>query len=231
MPPPAGSTIKIKCYSVINMLYNHPIRKKRSALYFLFLMLVVSVFFANQAWSHGGVSMEDDVCLIKIGPYKAHFTGYQPEVRATQEFCEDIPVVGNAIFVMDFISDDLRTMATDFRIIKDVNEIGNNAVLEDLGTEQDIENATIYYQPGTLYPRGTVNAEYKFDTEGRYIGIIKSIHPDNGREYISVFPFQVGLVNYMQYVSVFLMIIIISGAVFVFFLRKHQAAVAEGEAA
>ena len=175
--------------------------------------------------------MDDDVCILKVGPYKAHFTGYQPEARATQEFCEDIPVVGNAIFVMDFISDDLRTMNTDFRIIKDVNEIGNNAVLEDLGTQQDIENATIYYQEGIVYPRGTVNAEYKFTQEGRYIGIVKSIHPDSGREYISVFPFQVGLINYMPFLKVFLMIIIASGAAFIFFLKKHKKAEAEGKAA
>jgi len=194
---------------------------------FIFLL---SFFFTSQAWSHGGVSVDDDVCIAKIGPYKAHFTGYQPEARATQEFCEDIPVVGSAIFVLDFISDDLRTMSTDFRVIKDVNEIGNKAVLEDLGSAQDIENATIFYQKGILYPRGTVNAEYKFTEKGRYIGIIKSIHPDSGREYTSVFPFQVGLVNYMRYVSVFLMIIVISGAVFAFFLRKHKKEEAEATA-
>jgi len=195
---------------------------------FSFLLLMFSCLFTSQVWAHGGVSVDDDVCIAKIGPYKAHFTGYQPEARATQEFCEDIPVVGSAIFVLDFISDDLRTMSTDFRVIKDVNEIGNNAVLEDLGSAQDIENATIFYQEGILYPRGTINAEYKFTEKGRYIGIIKSIHPD-GREYTSVFPFQVGLMNYMRYVSVFLMIIVISGAVFLFFLRKHK--MAEEEAA
>ena len=196
--------------------------------FFSFLLLMFSCLFTSQVWAHGGVSVDDDVCIAKIGPYKAHFTGYQPEARATQEFCEDIPVVGSAIFVLDFISDDLRTMSTDFRVIKDVNEIGNNAVLEDLGSAQDIENATIFYQEGILYPRGTINAEYKFTEKGRYIGIIKSIHPD-GREYTSVFPFQVGLMNYMRYVSVFLMIIVISGAVFLFFLRKHK--MAEEEAA
>ena len=193
-------------------------------------LLMFSCLFAGQAWSHGGVSVDDDVCIAKIGPYKAHFTGYQPEARATQEFCEDIPVVGSAIFVLDFISDDLRTMSTDFRIIKDVNEIGNQAILEDLGSAQDIENATIFYQEGIIYPRGTINAEYKFTEKGRYIGIIKSIHPDSGREYTSVFPFQVGLMNYMRYVSVFLMIIVISGAVFLFFLRKHKKEEAEAAA-
>ncbi len=168
--------------------------------------------------------MEDDMCLLKVGPYKAHFTGYQPEARATQEFCEDIPVVGNAIFVLDFISDDLRIMKTDFRIIKDVNEIGNKAVLEDLGSEEDIEKATIFYKQAALYPRGTVSAEYRFETEGRYIGILKAIHPDNGREYISVFPFQVGLIDYMRYFWVFFMITAVSIAVFVFFLKRHKAA-------
>lgn len=195
---------------------------KKSPSTLSLLLLVVTSLLASNAWSHGGVSVEDDVCLVRIGSYKAHFTGYQPEARATQEFCEDIPVVGNAIFVLDFISDDLRTMNTDFRIIKDVNDIGNKAVLEDLGSDEDIEKATIFYQQGALYPRGTINAEYNFDIEGRYIGIIKAIHPGNGREYISVFPFQVGLVNYMQFFWVFFMITAVSVAVFVFFLKRHK---------
>ncbi|HEY9135230.1 MAG TPA: hypothetical protein VIM85_05505 [Pseudomonadales bacterium] len=204
------------------MSYKHLIKRIFSTL--LLLPLITISLLASNAWSHGGVSVEDDMCLLRVGPYKAHFTGYQPEVRATQEFCEDIPVVGNAIFVLDFISDDLRIMKTDFRIIKDVNEIGNKAVLEDLGSEEDIEKATIFYKQAALYPRGTVNAEYRFDTEGRYIGILKAIHPDNGREYISVFPFQVGLINYMRYFWVFFMITAVSIAVFVFFLKRHKAA-------
>lgn len=186
-------------------------------------LIFVSSFIGSViAYGHGGVSMEDDVCVMKIGPYKAHFTGYQPEKRATQEFCEDIPVVGKSIFVLDYISDDLRTMEADFRIIKDVNNIGNNARLEDLGSQQDIENATIFYQDSKRYPRGTITANYEFSAEGRFIGMVRAIHPDSGREYISVFPFQVGLVNYLSYVIPIALIIIISSIVFFVFLQKAK---------
>ena len=54
-----------------------------------------------------------------------HFTGFQPEQSQSEEFCEDIPDVGSAIIVLDYIDKQLRDMAVDFRIIEDVNDIGN----------------------------------------------------------------------------------------------------------
>ena len=88
--------------------------------------------------AHGGVSVEDDISLMKLGKYRSHFTGYQPERRSTQEFCEDIPEVGKVVMVMDFMSDELRTMQTDFRIIRDVKKIGRSATEADLGTNAEV---------------------------------------------------------------------------------------------
>ena len=48
---------------------------------------------AASAWAHGGVGIEDDKCILRIGSDRAHFAGYQPEHRASQEFCEDFPEV------------------------------------------------------------------------------------------------------------------------------------------
>jgi hypothetical protein len=165
-------------------------------------------------YSHGGVSMEDDVCVITLGKLKAHFTGYQPEYRATQEFCEDIPVVGKSIFVLDFISNELRDMYIDFRVIKDVNNIGNNAVLADLGGPKAIEAATIFYQEKAIFPRGTLTANYNFSEEGRYIGLVTAYYEEDAEGIISVFPFQVGIFDYWKYIIPILVIILISSAVF-----------------
>ena len=164
----------------------------------LFIAAAPSVCFA-----HGGVSMEDDVCIIQIGRYKAHFTGYLPERRATQEFCEDIPSIGNAVFVIDFISDELREMELDFRIVRDVNDAGLDATYEALGGEKAIEDATIFYKPMRRYPNGVINLEYPFITKGTYIGILNARHLATGLAYRSIFPFRVGRVAYMKYALYF----------------------------
>ncbi|PCJ15354.1 MAG: hypothetical protein COB04_13335 [Gammaproteobacteria bacterium] len=188
-----------------------------------FLLAAALMLCSTVSFGHGGVSVDDDVCVIRVGPYKAHFTGYQPEKRATQEFCEDIPVVGKAIFVLDFISDDLRVMDTDFRIIKDVNNIGNQATFADLGSEEDIEKATIYYNEPKKFPRGTINVRFEFPTEGRYIGLVSATHPDSGRKYTSVFPFQVGVTSYAKFLVPIGLIIVFSSIAFGIFLSRVKS--------
>lgn len=164
----------------------------------LFIAAAPSVCLA-----HGGVSVEDDVCIIKIGRYKAHFTGYLPASRATQEFCEDIPAIGNAVFVIDFISDELREMELDFRIVRDVHDAGLDATYEELGGEQAIEDATIFHAPMRHYPNGVISLEYPFVTKGTYIGILNARHLATGLAYRSIFPFRVGRVTYVKYVLYF----------------------------
>ena len=142
--------------------------------------------------AHGGVSIEDDRCVLKAGPYFMHFTGFQPEQSQSEEFCEDIPNAGNAIIVLDYIDKQLRDMAVDFRIIEDVNNIGNSATINDIGSETDVEQNTIYYLPSKLRRTGSFNVEYNFTEPGRFIGIVRVNDIPNGKEYVSVFPFGVG---------------------------------------
>lgn len=152
----------------------------------------------SNAFAHGGVAVEDDTCIMTIGTYKAHFTGYQPQVRASQEFCEDIPAVAESIIVLDFISRPLRDMLIDFRVIRDVNDIGVTATIDDLGSAEDIERATMFRRPPERFPRGSVDVAIEFTEPGRYIGIMTAIDEgtDVRREYVSVFPFSVGVTNW-----------------------------------
>ena len=149
------------------------------------LALLLLSLPVGQAFAHGGVSVEDDQCILTAGLYRAHFTGYQPTARGSQEFCEDIPVVDRAIIVVDFIDRALREMHVDVRIIRDVDNIGNNATFEDLGSTDDIERATLHYRAPALYPSGTVSVSYDFTEPGRYIGLVTAQRP-GGRANISI---------------------------------------------
>lgn len=166
--------------------------------------------------------MEDDMCVLKVGTYNAHFTGYQPESRATQEFCEDIPVVGKAIFVIDFIEDDLRGMNVDFRIIRDAKAIGIKATLADLGTKEDIIANTVYYQEPQKFPRGTMANTFDFKQEGKYMGLVTAINPETGREFVSVFPFAVGVIHYAKYVVSIVLILVLTVVFFSIFLYQWK---------
>ena len=56
----------------------------------------------------GGLVLEDDVCIIWIDFYSAHFTAYQPGSSGNEQFCEDLPDTGETIFVLDYLHQSLK---------------------------------------------------------------------------------------------------------------------------
>jgi hypothetical protein len=151
------------------------------------------------AWTHGGVGIEDDKCVLRIGSDRAHFAGYQPEHRASQEFCEDIPEVGRAVIVIDFIHPALRERVVEFRILRDADGLGAKARYEDLGDKDKIAQRTMAALPAKTYPHGTVTLDHKFSEPGWYIGLLSATDPASGKTEFSVFPFRVGVRNYWKY--------------------------------
>ncbi len=160
---------------------------------FLGTWLGLLLLLAGQsALGHGGVVLEEDRCVINIGFLTAHFTVYQPRTRANKEYCENIPDVAESVFVMDYLHDFLREMPVDFRIIRDVNNVGAFARWEDVQAVDDLEAATVFYQPPVIQPNGSYPVEYAFQEKGTYIGVVTALHPDGERQYNAVFFFRVG---------------------------------------
>lgn len=172
-------------------------------------VLLMLLGCAPSAFGHGGVSMEDDTCIMRIGLFRAHFTGYQPETRATQEFCEDIPELGKAIIVVDFIDKALRSYQVEFRVLRDVKGLGKRARLEDLGDDNAIDEATLFKLEPTTYPKGTLTFEQRFEQPGWYIGVLRA-RDDAGHSIDSVFPFQVGVSHPWRYVPAFVLVLVLS---------------------
>lgn len=147
---------------------------------------------AQIAFGHGGVVAEEDLCIIEIGIFRAHFTVYQPETRASTEYCEDIPDVGNAVFVLDYLHDSLREVPVDFRIIRDVNKRTIYADWEDVSSIDDIESATVFYQAPDIFPGASMSVSHRFLEKGWYTGIVTTKHPVRDIHYQAVFGFHVG---------------------------------------
>jgi len=146
------------------------------------------------AQAHGGLRLNRDLCVLRIGPDTMHFTGYQP-FQGREEFCEDIPQVGPTVIVLDYVEPELRDMTAEVRIIKDLNNsgiTGKPALLTDEELSSDyLGPITETYLPAKQYPNGTVNFEHFFAKSGKYIGIV-TVRNSHGQYYVSQFPFSVG---------------------------------------
>lgn len=145
--------------------------------------LVVAAACCGVLWplsgvSHGGLSMDSDMCKLRIGAFNMHFAGYQPQANGNKEFCEDIPTAGETIIVMDAIEPALREMPIEVRII------------EDTGDESKIDAVTVLHLPPKIYETGSVPIQYSFSHPGKYVGLVTA--GDKG-QFVSRFPFSVGI--------------------------------------
>jgi hypothetical protein len=157
----------------------------------LFVFFTLSVLFQQNATAHGGVVQEDDLCVIKVSYLRAHFKVYQPRASGHEQFCEDLPVASESVFVMEYLHDALATMPIDFRIIRDVTGKGRFARLEDVEQIEDLDGATVFYQSAITEP-DVFTVVHEFSEEGGYIGIVSAMQPDTRKVYAAVFPFEVG---------------------------------------
>lgn len=155
---------------------------------------LMGLFFycvAASAHAAGGVVGEPGSCMINIGFYTAHFTIYQPESSANEEYCEDLPYAAPTLFVMDYLHDSLREVPVDFRILRDATERGQFTRWEDVAALPDLEAQTVFYREPTVMSGGQFTVEHSFEDAGWYIGVVSAPHPTQDTIYHAVFPFQV----------------------------------------
>jgi hypothetical protein len=149
---------------------------------FLAALAFATFGLTGQAFAHGGVSIDQGQCVMKIGPDQMTFTGYQP-LKSREQFCDDIPDIGPTIIVLDAQQDELRDMALEIRILRNVGQKDDS---------ENLEANTEIYVPPKKYKTGTLNFEYNFASKGNFIGLVKARSDDGTKEYVSRFPFAVG---------------------------------------
>ena len=175
---------------------------------------------ASAIFAGGGVVLEDDVCIIWIDFYSAHFTAYQPDSSGNEQFCEDLPDTGETIFVLDYLHNSLKEVPVDFRIIRDATGLGRYARLEQVEQLGDLEQQTVFYQPPVIRPDASFKIEHDFVEKGAFIGIVSAGHPTNDSTYTAVFPFEVGRTRYGY---LFPLIVLLAGAGFWFLRRSARS--------
>lgn len=189
------------------------------------LGFLLALAAAGSAMAHGGVSLEDDVCLLKLGRYRMHFTGYQPQTSGAREFCEDIPATGTAVIVLDAVDDALRGMPLELRILKDTADLGNDARVESLGDAAAIEAATLARLAPAVHATGSSMLQYTFPEAGRFIGYVRA-RPAVGEDVVAVFPFAVGggSTRWYGYAAAILFAVLAAAALFAWASRGRESA-------
>ena len=171
--------------------------------FFVFtIVFSIAIFWGARIHAHGGVVYEEDQCVLKLGFMNLHFTGFQITSQNRREFCEDIPTIGETLFVIDSLHDYLGEMAVEFRILRDVKKFGEYANMDDIKSLGDLTEATEFVLPFANYPDGIIIANYQFVEPGDYIGVVTAVPKDSGAvSYEAAFFFRVGGRSYWQLVA------------------------------
>ena len=177
-------------------------------------LAVCCIAAAPEVEAHGGVVLEEDICVIQIEVFRAHFKVYQPRVRQHEEFCEDLPEVDETVFVMEYAHSSLAESPIDFRIIKDVTGLERFARLEDVQQIEDLDAATVFYQAPVVDP-DVFTVVHRFEEPGWFIGIVTAEHPTLGKTYTAMFPFEVGFSGF-GYLPIFAGLIILAQLYYLF---------------
>ena len=154
-------------------------------------IVLLLIMVAGRAEAAGGVIGEAGSCMMEIGIYTAHFSIFQPESSGGEVFCEDLPALGNTLFVMDYLHGSLSEVPVDFRIIRDVEKMGIFVRWKHIEAMTDLNERTMFYQPPVLRADNQLQVEHRFTEPGAYIGIVSAPHPSKNIVYRSVFPFRV----------------------------------------
>ena len=152
------------------------------------VLLLASI--APAAAGHGGVVLEGDLCVIKVGYLEGHFKIYLPRTRGHREYCEDLPEAGETVFVREYLHEGLAQAPIDFRIVRNETGLGRFARWQDLAS-LDLGPLTVFHRRDVVDP-DVFTAIHDFAAPGEYIGIVTAQPPSVERPYTAVFPFRVG---------------------------------------
>ena len=155
------------------------------------ILTAAACLSSTAAQAHGSVTPDADLCIIRIGYFKAHFKVYLPDTHRHRDFCEDLPAIGNSIFVMEYEHDGLAEVPIDFRIIRNVTGQGRFTNRDHVAAIADLDAVTVYHHPPALQA-DVFTVAHSFSEAGEFVGIVTVQRPDGDGDYTAVFPFEAG---------------------------------------
>lgn len=175
----------------------------------LTVILATSMMFTTQVQAHGGLALAEDMCVLTVGPYRMHFTGYQP-LSQEEEFCEDIPEIGKTVIALDYIQEELRPLKTEVRIIRDT------------GSEANLDEITVFHLPPKVYPSASITVEHTFPEKGKFVGLVTVT--GGAQDYVSRFPFSVGDGRPTPKAAIIAPVVLVLAVAVFFLMRRRKSA-------
>lgn len=214
-------------------------RSSRRGIFAFAFACVMAV--AGSAFAHDGVKLEQDTCVVKVGPVKVHFIGYQ-RTGEPQEFCQDIAQTGPTVIALSALEDRLpdnyivqnqASPAAPASPSVDLREIAIGVrIVEDVGEEKEKANigaVTTYYAPPKTHRNATMTFEHDFRKAGHYVAII-TVADRDGHEWSARFPFAVGLFSLWNMLDYVLYVIgFVSLCAFLWYVLGRRAKPTEAE--
>lgn len=121
------------------------------------VLAVLAILLPGAAGAHGNVSIEEDLCVQRVGGNLVHFNAYQPQNEAKAQYCTDIPGEGDTFLVVDLVDPGLRNIPVGIRIVR--------------GLSETADDQTVAYWPPSTHLDGVVQGEAKL-AKGLYKVII-----------------------------------------------------------
>ncbi|MEY3667785.1 MAG: hypothetical protein RL572_1325 [Pseudomonadota bacterium] len=173
----------------------HSTRSGTVQLLLLFLLLGAA---APVAIGHGSVYESEEGCVISFGFYSAHFNVFQPQSRGHTAFCEDLPELGESVFVLEYLHPSLREVPLEFTLLRNPSSLGRFVRWPDLEAMGDLSAYTVHSVSLMPQPDGVLSLLFSFTAPGDYVGVVSAPSPDGAQRYHAVFPFRVGQPWWMQ---------------------------------
>jgi hypothetical protein len=108
-------------------------------------LILTAVFAPGLAAAHGSVTLEDDICVRRVGGNLVHLNAYQPQYEATAQYCTDIPGEGETFLVVDLVDPGLRNLPVGVQVVQGGDEVAGGQ--------------TVAYWPPAIYPDGVIRGE------------------------------------------------------------------------
>ncbi|MCP9452898.1 MAG: hypothetical protein NNA23_09465 [Nitrospira sp.] len=190
-------------------------RPSKNTVCVLMSLVLLLLTSPPSTWAQHGHELAADTCVLHLGPYKLYFNSYQPDIYYDKQFCQEIPGTGNTVLVFDFVEQELRSLPVEVRIIRDT------------GSDQNLEAATVVHLPPKIYPTGSIDVKYNFDTPGKFIGMVSI---GEKQEHLSRFGFSIGqtgaVSHFTHYMVIFVPLAVAIAIAMFYMIRDRRKATA-----
>lgn len=86
--------------------------------------ILILASYVGNVFGHGKVSLEDDICVRMAGGNMVHLSTYQPQFDQNEQYCTEIPAIGETYLVVDLLDPALRNMPVSLKVFRGNAEDG-----------------------------------------------------------------------------------------------------------